>query len=162
RRSAASATSSAPAASTAASPCSAYARASAGYPHDARASAPGRHVVARWSSRRTLAASLHSVGAITPERRPAAHPRRAHPGARPRPPATAPARPAAPTPAAPAPAPAQQPPPTQPIITAPEDKKISTGAIVAGALGLAGLVGIVAIAATGKKTGRGGGSHSSK
>lgn len=41
----------------------------------------------------------------------------------------------------------------QPIIVAPEEKKeISTGAMIAGAVGLAALVGIVAVAASGKKS----------
>jgi hypothetical protein len=43
---------------------------------------------------------------------------------------------------------------------APEKKDISTGAIVAGALGLAALVGVVAVAATSKKGAHhGGGRH---
>jgi hypothetical protein len=42
--------------------------------------------------------------------------------------------------------------PTQPAVTAPTDKKISTGALVAGGIGAAALVGLVAVAASGKKT----------
>lgn len=41
-------------------------------------------------------------------------------------------------------------------IVAPEKKKLSTGAIVAGAVGAAALIGLIAVAATGKKTHRGG------
>lgn len=45
--------------------------------------------------------------------------------------------------------------PGQPIVVTPEaKKKLSTGAIVAGAIGAAALVGLIAVAATGKKTGR--------
>jgi hypothetical protein len=43
-----------------------------------------------------------------------------------------------------------------PIVVAPvEEKKLSTGAIVAGAIGVAALVGLVAVAVSGKKGHRG-------
>lgn len=42
--------------------------------------------------------------------------------------------------------------PAQPVVVAPADKGISTGAMVAGGLGIAALVGVVAVAAGGKKT----------
>lgn len=45
--------------------------------------------------------------------------------------------------------------PAQPLVANPEKKGISTGAMVAGALGVAALVGVVAVAATGKKGTRG-------
>jgi peptidoglycan hydrolase-like protein with peptidoglycan-binding domain len=41
--------------------------------------------------------------------------------------------------------------PAQPIVAPPEKKSLSTGAMVAGALGVAALVGVVAVAASGKK-----------
>jgi hypothetical protein len=50
--------------------------------------------------------------------------------------------------------------PDQPIVTAPEKKEgLSTGAMVAGGLGVAALVGIVAVVATSKHGGHGGGGH---
>lgn len=68
----------------------------------------------------------------------------------PRPPAPGPTV-VVPVPAPPAPGPA--PGPSQPIVVAPapEEKKLSTGAIVAGAIGALALIGVVAVAATGKK-----------
>lgn len=53
--------------------------------------------------------------------------------------------------------------PAQPAVVAPsasEPKKISTGALVAGGLGIAALVGVVAVAASSKKGHRGGGRGS--
>jgi len=44
--------------------------------------------------------------------------------------------------------------PSQPTVAAPEQKGLSTGALVAGGLGVAALVGVVALAATGKKSAR--------
>jgi hypothetical protein len=51
--------------------------------------------------------------------------------------------------------------PAQPIVAPPEKKGLSTGAMVAGALGLAALVGVVAVAASGKKRGTRG-AHGSR
>lgn len=51
---------------------------------------------------------------------------------------------------------AAQPGPIQPAVLAPEQKKLSTAALVAGGVGLAALVGVVAVAASGKKHRSGG------
>ncbi len=45
--------------------------------------------------------------------------------------------------------------PAQPIVVAPEEKKISTGAIIAGSVGALALLGVVAVAASGGKGARG-------
>jgi hypothetical protein len=72
---------------------------------------------------------------------------------------TPPPRPPVPGPTVVIPVPPPAPPPGpggQPIVVAPEPaKKLSTGAIVAGAIGALALVGVVAVAATGKKGARG-------
>jgi peptidoglycan hydrolase-like protein with peptidoglycan-binding domain len=74
-----------------------------------------------------------------------------HPPA-PTPPAPTPPAPAPPAPTPPAPTPG-------PVVVAPEEKKgLSTGAMVAGAVGLAALVGVVAMAASGGKS-KGGGTR---
>lgn len=68
-----------------------------------------------------------------------------------------------PAPPGPGPGPGPEPQPPgpgpgpSPVVVAPEDKGISTGAIVAGAIGVAALVGLAVVAASGKKTTHGGG-----
>lgn len=70
----------------------------------------------------------------------------------PPPPPPIPVPPGPPQPQPPAP---PGPQPGQPIVVSPTEKKISTGAIVAGAIGAAALVGLIVVAATGKKGARG-------